>query len=119
MLIGADEWGRKEVLGLTDGYRESTQSWRELLLDLRRRGLSPALRNWPSATALLGSGRRCARYLAVCVSTAAGSTKPAMFRTRCRNPYNPRPRVACTTSGRLRQWLRQKPPSISSSRPMA
>ena len=42
VLIGADEWGRKEVLGLTDGYRESTQSWRELLLDLKHRGLSHA-----------------------------------------------------------------------------
>jgi len=42
VLIGADEWGRKEILGLTDGYRESTQSWRELLLDLKRRGLSHA-----------------------------------------------------------------------------
>ncbi|MCC6864157.1 MAG: IS256 family transposase, partial [Rhodobacteraceae bacterium] len=42
VLIGADEWGRKEVLGLTDGFRESTQSWRELLLDLKRRGLSRA-----------------------------------------------------------------------------
>ena len=42
VLIGADEWGRKEVLGLTNGYRESTQSWRELLLDLKRRGLSHA-----------------------------------------------------------------------------
>ncbi len=40
VLIGADEWGRKELLGLTDGYRESTQSWRELLLDLKRRGLN-------------------------------------------------------------------------------
>jgi putative transposase len=42
VLIGADEWGRKEVLGLADGYRESTQSWRELLLDLKRRGLARA-----------------------------------------------------------------------------
>jgi putative transposase len=32
VLIGADEWGRKEIIGLADGYRESTQSWRELLL---------------------------------------------------------------------------------------
>ncbi len=37
-----DAWGRKEILGLTDGYRESTQSWRELLLDLKRRGLDRA-----------------------------------------------------------------------------
>lgn len=42
VLIGADEWGRKEILGLTDGYRESTQSWRELLRDLKRRGLNHA-----------------------------------------------------------------------------
>lgn len=42
VVIGADEWGRKEVLALSDGYRESTQSWRELLLDLKRRGLSHA-----------------------------------------------------------------------------
>ncbi|WP_111735400.1 IS256 family transposase [Roseovarius amoyensis] len=40
VLIGADEWGRKEIIGLADGYRESTQSWRELLLDLQRRGLT-------------------------------------------------------------------------------
>lgn len=42
VVIGADEWGRKEIIGLADGYRESTQSWRELLLDLQRRGLSHA-----------------------------------------------------------------------------
>jgi transposase-like protein len=32
--------GSKELVGLTDGVRESAQSWRELLLDLKRRGLS-------------------------------------------------------------------------------
>ena len=37
-----DEWGNKDVLGLIDGFRESTQSWRELLLDLKRRGLEAA-----------------------------------------------------------------------------
>ncbi len=42
VLTGADELGHKEVLGLTDGYRESTQSWRELLMDLKRRGLTRA-----------------------------------------------------------------------------
>jgi putative transposase len=35
VLIGADADGRKELLALEDGYRESTQSWRELLLRLR------------------------------------------------------------------------------------
>src|SRR5687767_13697306 len=35
VLIGADASGRKELLALEDGYRESAQSWRELLLRLR------------------------------------------------------------------------------------
>ena len=35
VLIGADAQGRKELLAIEDGYRESTQSWRELLLRLR------------------------------------------------------------------------------------
>lgn len=39
VIVGADEYGRKELLAMTDGFRESTQSWRELLLDLKRRGL--------------------------------------------------------------------------------
>jgi len=39
MIIGADEWGNKDVLGLVDGFRENTLCWRELLLDLKRRGL--------------------------------------------------------------------------------
>ena len=42
VLIGATEDGRKELLAIEDGYRESTQSWRELLLDLKRRGLKEA-----------------------------------------------------------------------------
>ena len=45
VIIGATPEGRKELNGFSDGYRESTQSWRELLLDLKARGLSkvPAL----------------------------------------------------------------------------
>jgi transposase-like protein len=35
VLIGADADGRKDLLAIEDGYRESTQSWRELLLRLR------------------------------------------------------------------------------------
>jgi putative transposase len=34
--------GRKELVGFTDGIRESSQSWRDLLLDLKRRGLTTA-----------------------------------------------------------------------------
>lgn len=42
VIIGATPEGKKELIGFTDGTRESTQSWRDLLLDLKRRGLSMA-----------------------------------------------------------------------------
>lgn len=42
VIIGATPEGRKELVGFTDGLRESAESWRELLLDLKRRGLSVA-----------------------------------------------------------------------------
>ena len=42
VLIGATEDGSKELLAVVDGYRESTQSWRELLGQLKRLGLSTA-----------------------------------------------------------------------------
>jgi len=40
VVIGATPEGKKELVGLIDGVRESAQSWRELLLDLKRRGLA-------------------------------------------------------------------------------
>jgi len=39
VLIGATADGRKELIGFSDGARESAQDWRDLLLDLKRRGL--------------------------------------------------------------------------------
>lgn len=42
VIMGATEDGRKELLAIEDGYRESAQSWREVLLDLKRRGLEQA-----------------------------------------------------------------------------
>ena len=42
MIIGATPEGKKELVGFTDGIRESSQSWRDLLLDLKRRGLTTA-----------------------------------------------------------------------------
>jgi len=38
VLIGATPEGRKELVGFTDGARESAQDWREMLFDLKRRG---------------------------------------------------------------------------------
>jgi putative transposase len=42
VIIGATPEGKKELVGFIDGLRESAQSWRDLLLDLKRRGLSAA-----------------------------------------------------------------------------
>jgi transposase-like protein len=40
VVIGATEEGKKELVTIVDGYRESEASWKEVLLDLRARGLS-------------------------------------------------------------------------------
>ncbi len=40
VLIGTTPEGRKELVGLLDGERESKLSWKELLLGLKRRGLA-------------------------------------------------------------------------------
>jgi putative transposase len=42
VLIGATPEGQKELLGFQVGVRESAQSWRELLVDLKARGLAIA-----------------------------------------------------------------------------
>ena len=42
VLIGTTPEGKKELVGLLDGERESKLSWKELLLDLKRRGLEEA-----------------------------------------------------------------------------
>jgi len=44
VIIGSDEVGRKELLALSDSYRESEASWREVLMDLKQRDLECAPR---------------------------------------------------------------------------
>jgi transposase-like protein len=40
VMLGVRADGRKELVALTDGYRESTESWADLLRDCRRRGMT-------------------------------------------------------------------------------
>ena len=40
VMIGVNERGEKRFLAIEDGVRESTQSWREVLLDLKSRGMN-------------------------------------------------------------------------------
>ena len=70
VVIGATADGKKELLAIQDGYRESEQSWKELLLDLKHRGLSVdpklaigdgALGFWKALPQVFGAtrGQRC------------------------------------------------------------
>ena len=70
VLMGATQDGRKELIAMTDGHRESAQSWSELLLDVKRRGLTVdpklaigdgALGFWKAVAEVFGNTReqRC------------------------------------------------------------
>ena len=39
VIIGVTEHGKKELVAIEDGYRESSDSWEELLINLKQRGL--------------------------------------------------------------------------------
>jgi transposase-like protein len=39
VIVGSDEAGKKELIAVSDGYRESEASWSDVLLDLKQRGL--------------------------------------------------------------------------------
>ena len=39
VMIGADEFGNKEILAVEDGFRESEQSWTDVINDLMARGM--------------------------------------------------------------------------------
>ena len=87
VILGVRADGRKELVALADGYRESTESWADLLRDCRRRGMMP--RCWPSATEPLASGKPSARCSRPLGSNAAGSTSRPMSLLRCRNQRTP------------------------------
>jgi transposase-like protein len=58
VLIGVRADGRKELVAVGDGYRESTESWSELLRDLKRRGMrAPALAIGDGALGFWGAVR--------------------------------------------------------------
>ena len=70
VVMGATAEGKKELLALCDGFRESEQSWKEVLMDLKKRGLKidpklaigdGALGFWKALPQVFGSTReqRC------------------------------------------------------------
>ena len=75
VMIGVRADGRKELIALADGYRESAESWADLLRDCARRGMRAPC--WPSVTARWGSGTRCARCSRRPGRSGAGFTRSA------------------------------------------
>ena len=58
VMIGVRADGRKELVALTDGYRESTESWADLLRDCKRRGMrAPVLAAGDGALGFWGALR--------------------------------------------------------------
>ncbi len=73
VIIGADEAGNKELVGLWDGFRESEQSWSELLQALR----SEITRIGDGAKA--GHWRRCLGFLEGATQSLWRNTAAAML----------------------------------------
>ena len=79
VLIGATPEGKKELIGFQAGVRESAQSWRELLVDLKARGLSvaPEDRGRRRRSRLLeGAGRGVSRHAPSEMLVAQGHERP-------------------------------------------
>ena len=94
--------GEKHFLAIEDGVRESTQSWREVLLKLQSRGMNTA-RLAIGDGARQVSGRPWKKCIRKRSSSAAGCTRPRTCSMLCRKPVNPMPSRRCMIFGRPRQ----------------
>ena len=99
VMIGVRADGRKELVALADGYRESAESWADLLRDCARRGMrAPVLAIGDGA---LGSGARSGRCSRRPGPSAAGFTRSRTCSARCRSPR---------TRERRKPWRRSGTP---------
>jgi transposase-like protein len=91
VVVGVRQDGRKELVAIADGYRESTDSWADLLRDLRRRHMRPpvlavgdgALGFWAAVGAVFPETReqRCWFHAAAnALSALPQSVQPAARR---------------------------------------
>ena len=117
---------------MTDGFRESTQSWREVLLDLKRRGLKQdpklaigdgALGFWTALREVFATTReqRCWVHKTMNVLNAMPKSIQAKAKGHLHDIHWPTGHCAAMSreAGRLRQKPRPTLPSTSSSKPMA
>ena len=115
VVIGATPEGKKELVALCDGYRESEASWREVLLDLRSRGLKVdpqlvigdgALGFWKALPQVFGTTRSQRCWVHLCPL----GTKPPISSTSCLKASSRKRKPPCMKSGwrRAGRKLRQR-----------
>jgi putative transposase len=121
VVIGALADGRKEVLAVTPGYRESTESWKTLFADLKARGLDAprlmvadgAAGTWAAAGEVWPETReqRCWNHKLVNVLDQLPKKVQAMAREMvCAIPYAPTRAEAVKRRERFAQAFRRTHP---------
>ena len=117
VMIGVRADGRRELVALTDGYREAAESWADLLRDCRRRGMrAPVLAAGDGALGFWSALREV--FPETREQRCAGSIRYRMFLPRCRNRRIQGPRRRSPRSGTPRTSPTPATPSRSSRRPM-
>ena len=91
VIIATDKHGKKELLAVSDGYRESTIGWKEMLLDLKRRGfdIGPRLAVGDGA---MGFWKELRKVIRRQKNNDAGFIRPLISWINCRKACNPKPR---------------------------
>ena len=101
VLMGATPEGKKELVGFQVGVRESAQSWRELLVDLKARGLAiaPELATGDGA---LGFWKALEEVSPATRHQRCTVHKTANVLDKLPGPSSRRPRPTCARSGQRR-----------------
>ena len=94
VIVGVRANGTKELVSITDGHRESTESWADVLRDLRRRGMRApvlavgdgALGSWGALSDVFPDTihQRCwVHKMANCMNALPKSAQPAARAALC------------------------------------
>jgi len=116
VVMGATADGQKELIAVIDGVRESKQSWLELLLDLKNRGLTipPTIAVADGALGFWAALREA--YPTTREQRCSKSTRPPTSSTPCPRRFNRKRSSTSTRSGSPRPGRWPTRPSITSWR---
>ena len=116
VIIGVNDRGQKQFLAIEDGVRESNQSWREVLLKLKSRGMN--IPSWLLVMEPWGFGLPWMKYILRHVSSAVGYTKQQISLTLCPKAHSLKLKRRYMKSGRQRLKSMQRKPLNSSLKPI-